>query len=212
MNPLILIKSCNRYADRRQAQRDTWIPLLPWDHRFVVGAYSDERDIKKEEDVLVTGSSDSFDSIAPKLCTALSEEKNKFRFVLVCDDDTYIHVPRLVAMARKENFYTNYLGWFREDGGALYPLPYIQGSCYWLSPVAVKYVVESGAMVGGIPDDVAVGRALHGKVKFDHDPRFYPGPDCWQQYPSTENELISTHKCNPRRMLEMHEKCKNLSI
>jgi hypothetical protein len=209
MNPLVLIKSAHRYESRRQALRDTWLKDLSWDYKFILGQKSGGYESQKDE--LVFSVSDAFQNIAPKLQVALQFglgiEENYGLFLIV-DDDTYVAANRLASeISLAEIFSENYdyRGWYRDNGGYAYPFPYIQGSAYFLSRKAAEIVIASKEMVNAVPDDVAVGHALRGKVKFENDNHFWPGPNCWEQYPSSENGLISTHKCLVSDMHKMHE-------
>jgi hypothetical protein len=213
MNTLVIIKSAHRYADRRQLIRDTWLKGLPWDYFFALGIKLEGPELQQDEQVFPV--SDAFQNIAPKLKAALElglvKEKLYDQFFIV-DDDTFVATSRLesepvLAEICSEEY--DYRGWYRDNGGHGYPLPYIQGSAYFLSRKAAEIVVASKEMVNAIPDDVAVGRALYGKVKFTNDNKFWPGPNCWEQYPSSENGLISTHKCLTSDMKKLYEMWEN---
>jgi len=127
-----------------------------------------------------------------------------YDWTFICDDDTYLVPLRLEAAVPDEGI--DCFGWRRENGGAVYPDPYPQGSAYWLSKRASAYVSASGHMVYGIPDDVAVGRALKaaGMAILD-DHRYFPGPIAISSVPRLDNDIISTHKCLPEEMHRIHD-------
>lgn len=171
----------------------TWLPNLKLDRMFVLGEKPPTiGSFVNEPNVLRFPVSDLFCDIAPKVRAALEWGlKNKFGPFFICDDDTYVIPERLEGVPDEVPF--DYLGWFRPDGGIGYPLPYIQGSAYWLSQQAAELAVASPEMArNGIPDDVAMGRALFGAVEFTHDSRFHPGP-----VSQLEPYRITTHKCLP---------------
>lgn len=143
--------------------------------------------------------SDDFKDIAPKVRAALAWGlEHDYSSFFVMDDDTYLIPGRLYPVPDEEPF--DYLGWYRPNGGAGFDLPYIQGSAYLLSQKAAEFVVAAQeTMKNGTPDDVAVGRALHGKVDFTHDSRFHPGP-----VPELAPHRITTHKALPLDMRRIH--------
>jgi len=193
----IAIKSCHKYSDRRQSQLDTWLKEVDCDFFFLVGGvFPDEH----TTDVLWCNSSDEFANIAPKVLYSVEYAlENNFTNLCVCDDDTYIHWPRMKASGF-EKF--DYLGFVRNHGET----PYMQGSCYWLNQWAMEMVVNHKKhMVNGVPDDFAVGRCLYGggEVTFTHEHRYaignpYPEPEQW---PQPSNEIIAVHKMN---FMSMH--------
>jgi len=219
MNTLCIIKSAHRYADRRQLIRDTWLKGLPWDYQFILGLSVKEgtqiaEDVTSLRDVRLFPVSDAFQNIAPKLRAALEVGLNdyhkRYDYFFISDDDTFIHVPRLIKAAEERELQNrDYIGWYRENGGHLYPLHYIQGNAYWLSRRAAEIVVASKEMVNAVPDDVAVGRALNEKVWFFHDKRYFPGPNCWEQFPQPNNDTISCHKVLSLDMKKLYEMWEN---
>lgn len=200
MRPLVIIKSCHRHGDRRAAVCGTWLRDLKWDRMFAVGNLPPGAGKFHEANTLVFPVSDEFKNIAPKVAAALAWGiKHNFSPFFICDDDTYVVPSRLIAWPSTCGEPADYRGWFRPDGGHGYPLPYIQGSAFWLSRKAAELVASSPEMVDGVPDDVAVGRALWEKVAFTHDPAFHPGP-----LPELTSERITTHKCLPETMRAIH--------
>ena len=192
---VVVIKSCQKYADRRQAQLDTWLPDLKAPYFFVVGDIHPTPHML--DNVFHFPVSDAFPNIAPKLRCGLSLALDYGAdSIFVCDDDTYVRPERLVPPDG------DYVGWFRHDGGYGYPLPYIQGCAYWLSQRAAIMAVQSGQMVDGVPDDVAVGRALYGKVPFIHDPSYEVGPKP-ERIPLPDNWVVSAHKALPDAMRDI---------
>lgn len=177
----------------------TWLPGLQWDRMFALGEQPPGiGSVVGEANVIRFPVSDEFKNIAPKVRAALSWGlANNYGPFFIVDDDTYV-IPERLAVPSEGKF--DYLGWYRADGGYGYPLPYIQGSGQWLSRKAAEIVATSPEMVDGVPDDVAVGRALHGRVLLAHDSRFHPGP-----VPELLNHTITTHKCLPETMHTIHK-------
>jgi hypothetical protein len=200
MKPLVIIKSCHKHSARRGAVRATWLPALTWDRMFVLGQQPPGVGRWVNEPyAMLFPVSDEFPNIAPKVHAALKWGLGyQYDTFFICDDDSYV-IPKLLERVPDEEPF-DYVGWFRPDGGAAYPLPYIQASGMFLSQRAAEIVVASSEMVDGIPDDIAVGRALYEKVAFTHDSRFHPGP-----VPHLFERTIKTHKALPDTMRLLHE-------
>lgn len=199
VNFAVAIKSCHKYTARRKAVAETWLPAVAaWaDCFFLVGQpYSPSL-----PDSLACNVSDAFADIAPKVSYACFYAlEAKIDRLLICDDDTFI-VPDRLRIAAESSL--DYVGFMRTSGLQYNDgIPYAQGSAYWLSRRAMAIVAESPAMVPGVIDDGAVGRALVGKVDFTHDYRYEPGPNA-SPAPAASNEIITTHKCLPEQMHRM---------
>jgi hypothetical protein len=205
MNLLVAIKSCHRYAARRKAMLETWLPELQWaDYLFLLGQPTNV----VIPDALLCDVSDAFADIAPKIvaaCEYALEQNTEAMFV--CDDDTYARPDRLIA-AYEHNYRGkfDYVGFLRTSGLDYNAgIPYAQGSAYWLSAYAMEQLVKSPHMRPGVIDDGAVGRALHGKVAFVHDDRYQPGPcPTMDTAPLPSNQFITAHKALPEVMAQLH--------
>ena len=197
MKIAIAIKSCHRYADRRYACEATWIPKLDCDWFFVLGRDSNGS-VLDVPNALNCDVADEFGRMAPKVwCACKYALEENVQRLFICDDDTYVCVPRLNACGMS---FQDYVGFVRPAG---FDVPYIQGSGYWLSAKAMEHVVAAqSVMRPGVIDDGAVGLALDGKVALVHDRRYEPGPDPTRI--TKENALITTHKCLPGVMQQVH--------
>lgn len=198
---LVVIKSCHKYAERRAAQRASWLQSLKWDRLYVVG----DGPAIKEENLVQFKVPDGWGNMAPKVAKGCEwGAAHDYDFIFICDDDTYAVPARLEAAIPEGQ---DYVGWYRSDGGTLYNWPYLQGSGYWLSKRAAAILAQSPIMGPGIPDDVAAGKVLFftGGMQISHDNRYYPGPIGALGRPLAGNEYITTHKCLPANMKEIHE-------
>lgn len=195
----IAIKSCHKYAARQQAQRDTWLKNCDVEYAFLVGD-SSQGCPSFDCGRLHCPSSDAFADIAPKVryaCVRALQENVTHLFI--CDDDTYVRPERLLLSEYQEH---DYIGFVRNYGNC----PYMQGSSFWLSSRAMQYIVNHPEkMPNGVPDDVAVGAALYGKVHFVHEHRFAVGDPYPQRTPLASNNIISSHKHLPDSMYRVHE-------
>ncbi len=203
-NIKIAIKSAHKFADRRQAQLDTWLKDYNGDFFFLVGKPCEPaRGMEKQYlDTLWCSVSDEFANIAPKVLLAcqyaLSENVTH---LLVLDDDTYLRPERALASGFEQ---FDYVGFVRTPHNGL---PYMQGSCFWLSARSMQAVVKhADLMVNGVPDDIAVGRCLYAeKIPFVHEHRFAVSDPAPTSMPHAKNDVISCHKCLPDAMRHVHE-------
>lgn len=177
----------------------TWLPELDVDWFWIVGkpASPVRNASTTPPNFLFVESSDAFENIAPKVCAACHYALDKNTdYLCVMDDDTYCRPERLLKSGFNR---ADYIGYVRTAG--LNGVPYIQGSCFWLSARSMEHIILSGEMRNGIIDDGAVGRALVDKVLFSHDYRYEPGP-----YPNVRplpgNSIISTHKCTTMQIMQ----------
>lgn len=192
----VCIKSCHAHPERRQAQRETWLPELDVDFFFLIGGAPTD-----EKDVLYCQAPDTFSSIAPKVwCACKYALEENVTNLFVCDDDTYCRPDRLLG---PDAYYWkgDYIGFVRTNG-----VPYIQGSAYWLSERSMEQVVlHKEIMRPDVIDDGAVGQCLVDRVQFVHDWRYQPGPNGLETAPLPQNNFITTHKCLPAQMKVAHK-------
>lgn len=202
---LIALKSCHRYAARREAQQATWLQNLDWAEYFYVIGKPTPADGSFVKNALICEVSDAFENIAPKIvcaCEYALEENAAHLFI--GDDDTYVQPTRLLHSGFEKHDYVGFLrvGPLGYNGD----VPYAQGSAQWLSARAMEYIVKSPLMAEeGVIDDGAIGRTLIDKVAFVHDWRYEPGPFWYNRTPRPENNIITTHKCLPEDMLRAHD-------
>ena len=197
MRTFLAIKSCNRHADRRTAQRSTWLPDLEIPFHFFVGlpAHIPNSRLRHrrpqpparplDADVVQLAVDDSFKNIAPKI-RGIAEYalQNNFTRVVIVDDDVFL-VPARLARFINAN-HADVLAYLRPD--------YPQGSCCVYNVGALEVLATSDELKDGVPDDVAVGRALAG-MAWTHTELFQPGPVPRLILPS--NDFITAHKCLP---------------
>lgn len=208
MKTLIAIPSCHKFAHLRQACRDTWVGK--WgslvDVRFFLGRPIFPSTI----DEISLDVPDGYKELPIKV-------RGMFRWILdngydrvfKCDDDTYVHIPRLLACGKDE---FDYVG--RLDNPSHYTFWMQGGAGYWLSRRAMEYLVDIplSAWESDWREDRFVGlnmlRAIKlSGMKFSFDNRrlfdsHYP------QYPSSpkpDNQTITAHKCDVARHHAIHQ-------
>lgn len=203
MKTAIAIKSCHKHAERRQAQLDTWLKYADTDFFYLIGNPTPGNGGPVITDALACDVSDAFENIAPKILYAcMYALSSNITNLFVCDDDTYAFYSRLMKSGFEK---LDYVGHMRTDGiDYNQNIPYAQGSAYWLTARSMEHIVKrSDIMRGGIIDDGAVGQCLIDKVPFTHDCRYHPGPA--PIAPDSRNNVITTHKCQPAMMRQVHE-------
>ncbi len=207
-HPIVIIKSCRIHSSRRQSCRDTWLKNLKCPYFFAVGEGCEE-----EQDSIKFSVSDEFKNIAPKLQQALIHGIHKgHTHFFICDDDTFVATDRLMTSGFLDLRvgHAGSTGFVRTSwtiDGRSRNLPYLQGSAFWLSRAAAIIVSKSPEMKNGIIDDGAVGLALSGKIPLVHDRRYWPGPDCTEEFPNLKNDVITTHKVAPAMMQQLYRDC-----
>jgi len=205
MNPhkyAIAIKSCHKFAARRQIQLDTCLNNIDVDFFFMIGNPTPGNGGPVIMDSLACDESDAFTDIAPKVLAAVEYSlDNNVTNLVIIDDDTYLCWPRMLASGFQK---FDYLGFVRDYDFNVY----MQGACFTLSERAMERIMKNKhCMTNGIPDDVAVGRCLYGEVPFTHEHRFsigvpYPTSLWW---PQKDNAVIAAHKMDTYNMRACHD-------
>ena len=156
MNVAFLVKSCQKYKDRRAACRHTWahsgLNLI-----FVVADPAHKYQTAEADVLVVEGISDAYQDIAQKLAAGLRYAVGEGAdYVFVCDDDTYVRTALLLKNIPNGQDYVGYLR--VEQLESNHDIPYAHGAGYWLSCRAAQIVGNSRLMRPGIIDDGAVGQ------------------------------------------------------
>lgn len=143
------------------------------------------QEYKRTDDVLMMKCADDDKSLSVKtyLFAKYCLENYDFDYIFKCDDDSYVHLPRLAIYRPKGDYVGHDMGGFASGGAG-----------YFLSKRAVQMIVEG--MQDCPPqraEDVAVGKTLHKYgVKITHDARFRPyNPD--RDVPHPDNDIITGH-------------------
>jgi hypothetical protein len=207
MKPLIAVHACHRYDANRQAIRDTWFDQ--WKHlvdiRFFIGNPAGD-----ESDVVYLDCPDTFVALGLKTWgLAQWARTNSYTNVFKCDDDTYVHVPRLLASGFEQHEYTG-----RMCHG--HAFRYAQGGAgYWLAGRALDVVADSGSdywmqkpALHNNFEDLGTGILLqHAKIGLFDDPRYFNGTTLKWGYPvEGGNDTITSHKCLDSHMRLVHSR------
>lgn len=193
---LVAACSCRKYADKRQACRETWAAVADGDTtvRFFIGGGGV---LEGEPDTVVLDADESYESLPGKVMAflryALTNED--FDWLFKCDDDTYVDTSRLWQLA--------------EDGVDLAGSAFLMergapsgGAGYLLSRRMVEKLVTEGAVPGNGDEDVLIGReAFRLGARVVASGRLLPNA---ARYPRLDNDLITAHYCGPERMRAVH--------
>lgn len=195
MRTLIAVTTCHRFAERAQAQRDTWVPyaIRFSDVRFFVGrmhnptvsGHADGGELMRRtigspapalaSNTVVLDVDDSYEALPQKVKAVMSYSVTQgYDYVWKLDDDVYL-VPG--ALERAALAHNRYVGNVRAARGG-YPSAYPSGFCYGLCGEAARIIAEA-PLSEDESEDRWVGNILakHG-IMATHESRFictYPG-------------------------------------
>lgn len=196
MKPLIAIPSCHAFGAARAACKATWIKK--WGHladiRFFIG--TPRR--RNTKDTIYLDVPDDYDGLPLKVKTihqwALA---NGYSHIFKCDDDTFVHIPRLLASGfQREHYVGTRRAYFFAQGGA----------GYWLSAEAMRILQKFSNQEWAVRkcEDITVGFLLQGKLPLTYDKRYVDSLD-HSRCPRPNNDLITHHKCDPALLAEIQK-------
>jgi hypothetical protein len=153
MKLLIAVVTCDRFKDRADAQRATWVPLVSGaDVRFFLARQTRE---PLPDEVFLDSCPDDYNSLPLKVkLTFQWALANGYTNAMKCDDDTYINPNLVISMPTQD-----YVGFLN----ATPPKPWCSGFCYHLSERAMRIVAEAE-----IPKDEWAEDRWVGGILADH--------------------------------------------
>jgi hypothetical protein len=193
---LIGVISCGKHHARREACRLSWVPAAGTaaatggedavDVVFVVGV-ADLAEPWRGGDTLYVPCPDDYGHLPRKTWWLARAARDRgYDYLFKCDDDTFVHVGRLVDRARAGAAFA---------GHEVVPGVASGGAGYLLDAASAAVLAERMAGVAAGAEDVAASRALAAAgVRLDHDPRFWP----WNnRVPTVFDGQISAHYVDP---------------
>jgi hypothetical protein len=203
---LIAVLSCHKNWGVHPVIRSTWgEKIRDADVRFFIGRP------KKQiaEDEVFLDVEDDYDSLPYKTHAMVKWAlEHGYKYIFKVDTDTFVVPSRLFASKYTQHSYVGY-PWPKEErsGGFQWASG---GAGYWINweamEVIARHPVEEFCWYKGKiqPEDMAVGRVLgeHG-ILIQHDMRYCP--EVVDRYPRPDNNFITTHRCNPEKLIFLHK-------
>jgi hypothetical protein len=190
---LISILSCHKERHLHQQVRNTWMKNNPGvDVKFFLGLPK----LADTADEVFLDVPDDFEHVSDKVVASIEWAYTRgYDFKFKCDNDTYVHIPRLLTSGFEKYDYS----------GLRYPysdLPTIfninerseayGGSGYWLNRSTMKIVLDNrnSPQYRGAMEDHWIGAILRRFAVSNHnDKRYHDSLDG----PAPENDYISCH-------------------
>lgn len=185
MRVLIGVLSCHTNADLRQACRDTWVKLGAADVRFFLGRPI----VDGQSDEIYLDVPDDFMSLTLKTRAMIAYALDQgYDYLFKCDDDTFVHIPRLLASGFQEHEYVGRASNKYAMGGA----------GYWVSRRTMQAVLATTLGHGDDwAEDKHVGRAAQeAGIRLVNDLRYFSSTTGRRMdFPAPGNDAITAHKC-----------------
>lgn len=216
MKLFVLILSCHKFAARREACRETWLPrLLPnMQYRFYVG----EGPAVNEQDVVQLSVSDSYLALRDKTPAALTHALQfEWDWLFKCDDDVYVVPERLEAALKSAQLYygytkretrpkePHYVGCVTQPGDF-----YGYGGGYFLDRWLTQKIMRTEAadrikhadlFVPSLGEDGWIGHLARKHVRYWTTDMINCKPE---PVPTIYNNLVMCHRKNPIAMCQAH--------
>ncbi len=188
MKTLIAVFTCPKYAERRTAIRETWMPLVTdADVCFVSGV--------PIPGCVCLDCPDGYAELPQKtFATVRYAVDHGYDVLIKVDDDTFfMPLPDYLAEFAKHDCLCHTRP--SKNGNPCYP----QGACYSLNHRAMRAVLSHPELFSVGPEDAAVGQALAAEsVTLTHTERIKT--TVVFGHPATWNSIIAGHCCPPREM------------
>jgi hypothetical protein len=202
MNILIAVEGCEAHRERFEVIDKTWAnghPFIHGNHVATMAYFTGD----------MLGVPDDYLSLPQKTKAICKEAKNyMYDFMLVCDTDTYLSVPRFLASGFENYDYTGFVQtWL--------PVPYCSGPSYCLSKKSIQTLVETNWKQFEVKDhatdeDVMVGSVLfHRGIRYHHDDRYVNPAGVLPENDVISYHLTFHHPYTHERMYECHRKATN---
>jgi hypothetical protein len=196
---IIGVLTAAKHEARRAAVRNTWgrdaAAHLECDLVFLIGDPTLDR-ARREGDVLYLPCPDDYDSLPQKtrkFCIWALEQPD-WQYLFKCDDDTYVHVERLLAV---REWPTAIVGGKHTDDGHFHG-----GAGYTINRPAAQAIAEHLTAAKGLEDWKARDAIHRAGLRFSLDHRL-----CWDKsrMPTRLNGSITCHYASPVRMRLIHD-------
>ncbi|MGN0836193.1 MAG: hypothetical protein ACI4OS_02025 [Akkermansia sp.] len=204
---LVLVCSCLGYHDRsvravnaagskakREACRKTWLANIPEGvtYAFFVGGQQPEG----EPDVWALDAPDTYNGLPEKVRAAFARALTVpgWSYLFKCDDDSFIHLPRLKELVEAQDGKRRIVSWH----GRVQPWSSHGGAGYLLTRELVECIVaDSRLQLRGAEDREIHFSAVRAGAEVLFDEQFCPNKS---MVPAVDNRQISAHWCTPDDM------------
>jgi hypothetical protein len=195
-SPRVLIGICSGRGmrERRVAVRDTWLRHVPSpiEGVFFVG----DGPAPVEPDVICLPVPDDYDSLSIKVHAFYRHALDHlaFEYLFKCDDDTYVHLERLTALARPG---VDFVGSreFESKGFAS------GGAGYLMSRSLIEHFVAEPVVPRCDEDVVFSARVPRERARWEISDALHGLGAC---FPDFTNDMITGHWCPPPQMRRVH--------
>jgi len=186
---ILMILNCERYKYKAEYQKNSWLKDINLFYFHVIGnpQLEKEFEFKEEEKILYVKCEDDYNHLPLKVICALNAiyELFDFQFVFKTDDDQDLIKPNLFSILQnilktkdlhyggkvmdvKQPYYSQYHRIHSElpENIPIYPTKYCTGRFYFLSKIAVKYLInQKHFIIKEYIEDYAIGFNLHSSFK-----------------------------------------------
>jgi hypothetical protein len=191
---LIGICSCRGMRERREAVRDTWMRHVPAgiEAVFFVGGGA----ASTEPGVVSLPVPDDYNALSLKVHAFYRYALDRFGFeyLFKCDDDTYVHLERLHALARRR---LDFVGSreFESHGFAS------GGAGYLMSRAVVEQFVSEPVTPRCDEDVLFSGRVRRESARWATTEALH---GLGARFPDFVNDMVTGHWCPPAQMRRVH--------
>lgn len=182
-NPVIIIPSCNRDADRNEVLRQSWIKewknQIPYKFivgdQYTIGNLEDEHRVDEPSPGLPKTVRryvpDGFEFLPRKVYAGfIWAYEHGYTHIFKCDTDTWVNIPNLLNSNFTRAHYIGYV-----DPGIKTKRFAHGGPGYWIDRYAVEQLLKTWPPTAGNEDEW-IGQALSefGGISCAHDERYTP--------------------------------------
>jgi len=189
---------CQNMELRRAAIRETWLRNSPIDYHFIFGRTVDVL----LPDELSLDCDDGYYYLQIKVQAVMRYAyRQGYDFVIRCDDDTYIDLPRLLKTDFTAHDYSGYKMAGSPGAG------YAHGGCYIVSRRAMRAIFEFAPRLDEYEDQWVGQELAKRSIRLHHMTEF---KIVKFELTPTDYGLVALHSCSPEMMREIYALDKSL--
>ena len=191
---LVGICSCHQHAERREAVRKTWLRELP--EQLTAVFFVGQGGACPEPGVVRLPVPDDYGSLSTKVLSfyRYALQHYDFDYLFKCDDDTYVHPERLLALPSPD---VDFVG-----SSQLPQERYASGGAgYLLSRRLLKAITRDAVPNQSSEDVIFSRRALESGLPWRSTELLH---GFGEQFPERGNEIVTGHWCPPAQLERLH--------